>query len=130
MLQLWRRTDDDWQMWFSQSAGAVLPQVAVREGRALVGLGSFVYRLTETGWQRQRVGSVDAPVTAVCALPDGGWVTAVTDALLYSADGVTWQPLENGLQGEPVVSLAIVAGKLVAGTAVGKMWVGRSPGNQ
>jgi hypothetical protein len=124
MLQLWRRTEaNDWQLWFSQSSGAVLPQVAVSEGRALVGLGSHVYRLTETGWQRQRVASVEAPITAVCALPGGGWLTAVTDALLYSADGIEWQPVENGLQGEPIVALAVVEGQVVAGTADGKFWV-------
>jgi hypothetical protein len=53
----------------------------------------------------------------------GGWLTAVTDTLFYSADGVAWQAIENGLLGEPVVSLAVVAGKIVAGTAVGKVWV-------
>jgi hypothetical protein len=124
MLQLWRRTEaNDWQLWFSQSSGAVLPQVAVSEGRALVGLGSHVYRLTVTGWQRQRVASVEAPITAVCALTGGGWLTAVTDALLYSADGIEWQPVENGLQGEPIVALAVVEGQVVAGTADGKFWV-------
>jgi hypothetical protein len=40
---------------------------------------------------------------------------------------MTWQVVENGLQGEPVVSLTVVAGKLVAGTAVGKVWVSPLP---
>jgi hypothetical protein len=127
LLQLWRWDEGgEWAVWFSQPAGAVLPQVAVSEGRAIVGLGSFVYRLTETGWQRQRVTSVDAPVTAVCALPGGGWLAAVTDGLWQSADGVTWTAVENGLSGEPVVSLAVVGGNVVAGTAEGKVWVASS----
>jgi hypothetical protein len=127
LLQLWRWDEGgEWAVWFSQPAGAVLPQVAVSEGRAIVGLGSFVYRLTETGWQRQRVTSVDAPVTAVCSLPGGGWLAAVTDGLWQSADGVTWTAVENGLSGEPVVSLAVVGGNVVAGTAEGKVWVASS----
>jgi hypothetical protein len=125
LLQVWRWDEGgEWVVWFSQPAGAVLPQVAVRGEEALVGLGSFVYRRTEKGWQRQRVASVDAPVTAVCALPGGGWLAAVTDALLQSADGWTWAPVTNGLPGEAVVSLAVVEGRLVAGTAEGKVWVG------
>ncbi len=125
LLQLWRWDEGgEWAVWFSQPAGAVLPQVAVSGEEALVGLGSFVYRWTEKGWQRQRVGSVEAPVTAVCALPGGGWLMAVTDGLRQSADGVTWTAVENGLSGEPVVSLAVVGGKVVAGTAEGKVWVG------
>jgi hypothetical protein len=99
-----------------------LPQVAVSGEVALVGLGSFVYRRIEKGWQRQRVGSVDTPVTALCALPGGGWMAAVTDGLWQSADGLTWTPVENDLSSESVVSLSVVEGKLVAGTAEGKVW--------
>ena len=125
LLQLWRWDErGEWAVWFSQPAGAVLPQVAVSGEEALVGLGSFVYRWTEKGWQRQRVASVEAPVTAVCALPDGGWLAAVTDALRQSADGLSWVPVETGLSGESVVSLLVVNGQLVAGTAEGKVWVG------
>jgi hypothetical protein len=51
-------------------------------------------------------------------------LAAVTDGLWQSADGVTWTAVENGLSGEPVVSLAVVGGNVVAGTAEGKVWVG------
>jgi hypothetical protein len=126
-LQLWRRDEvDDWTLWFSQAAGAVLPHVAIRGEEAIVGLGSYIYRRTDNGWQRQRVASGDAPVTAVCAVSSGGWLTAVTDALLQSADGVHWAPVANGLRGEAVVSLVAAAGQLLAGTADGKVWVSES----
>jgi hypothetical protein len=65
--------------------------------------------------------SITAKLMHCASIPIG--ITAVTDTLLYSTDGVTWQPVENGLQGVPVVSLSVVAGKLVAGTAVGKVWL-------
>ncbi|MCB8963379.1 MAG: hypothetical protein H6651_23915 [Ardenticatenales bacterium] len=122
--ELWRFDGEAaWQLGFSQKAGAVLPQVAVSETDILVGLGMHVYRLTADGWRRERVGSVDRPVTALCALPTGGWLAAVTDNLLHSEDGKVWSALENNLPGEAVVSLQVVGDQLMAGTAEGKVWV-------
>ena len=99
--------------------------VVLDNGRQVTQMMSIAQRM-----KRQRVGSVDGPVTAVCALPGGGWIAAVTDGLWQSADGVAWVPLKNGLRGEPVVSLAVVNGQVVAGTAEGKVWVGAGAGNQ
>ena len=67
-------------------------------------------------------GIVDRPVTAVCALPGGGWLTAVTDQLLYADHEGRWAALENGLSGEVVVSLQVVGKQIMAGTADGKVW--------
>ena len=122
--ELWRFDGEaTWQRGFSQAAGAVVPQVAISETDILVGLGLYVYRLTAGGWQRERVGRVDRPVTALCTLPGGGWLAAVTDKLLYSEDGQAWIALEKDLPGEAVVSLQVVGEQLMAGTAEGKVWL-------
>ncbi|MCB8946744.1 MAG: hypothetical protein H6653_01905 [Ardenticatenaceae bacterium] len=125
MLQLWRlaEADAEWSLWFEQKAGAVLPHVALGEASSLVGLGSYVYHLAEGRIQREKVGSVAGPVTAVCALPGGGWLTAVTDKLLHSEDGKAWAALENELPGEAVVSLQVLGNQLMAGTTEGKIWI-------
>ena len=129
MLQLWRlaEADAEWSLWFEQKAGAVLPHVALGAASSLVGLGSYVYSVAEGRVQREKVGSVAGPVTAVCALPGGGWVTAVTDKLIYSEDGEAWTTLENDLPGEAVVSLQVVGDQLVAATTEGKIWTTPRP---
>ena len=124
MLQLWllSETGAEWSLWFKQKAGAVLPHVAVNGASSLVGLGSYVYHLAGGRWRREKVGGVDRPVTAVCALPGRGWLTAITDQLIYAEDEGTWSALDNGLPGEVVVSLQVAGDRLMAGTSDGKVW--------
>jgi ligand-binding sensor domain-containing protein len=123
-LQLWRPDPEngEWAMWFSQAAGATLPHVAWRDGKPLVGLGNALYRLAETGWQRQRLLDAEGAVTAICAL-ESGWLAAVTGHLLHSEDGAVWTEVGGDLSGQPVVALVRTGENLLAGTADGRVWV-------
>jgi photosystem II stability/assembly factor-like uncharacterized protein len=130
-LQIWRSDDDgtSWQSWFNQPAATpLLPQlVFAPDGTALVGSGSDLYwqranGQTPSGWRRQRLASQAAPITALWA-GSGGYLAALTDKLVFSADGERWQPTD-WLAGEPVVALTAVPGTntLLAGTADGRLW--------
>lgn len=128
-LQLWRSSDDgaSWHCWFNQPAAApLLPQLAFApDGTALVGSGSDLYwqkasQPATTSWRRQRLASQTAPITALWA-GSGGYVAALTDRLVFSADGEQWEA-RNWLAGEPVVRLTAVANTLLAATADGRLW--------
>jgi photosystem II stability/assembly factor-like uncharacterized protein len=125
-VRIWRSDDGGagWSLWFSQASQRQTPHLALLDeagDEALVGLGPDLYRTAASGWQRQRLTSAAAPITALLGQGDQVLV-AVTDRLVASDEAGQWLPRYPELNGQSVAALSQDRDELVLLTSDGQVW--------
>jgi photosystem II stability/assembly factor-like uncharacterized protein len=111
-VTLWRSDagGKKWKQWMQIAAEWPSAQISLANQalhEALACIGPRCWQARPSGWQRCL--ETDQPIARLERLPGSAGLLALTAGqVLYSLDGSSWTPLEEGLAGEALLDLALL----------------------